>query len=286
MIIPKWKLQALIRNYLEEDLPFGDISSHAIPTKAVSAEIYLKSKGVIAGLTCAEEIFSLLDCESKVLVEEGSVIKDVPAAVIAIQGEARNILQGERLALNFLGRLSGIATKTRRMQQKLNRLAENTGINPPRIAGTRKTTPGFRLLEKYAIFIGGGDPHRFSLSDCILLKDNHLKCYSTIREAIERARETSSFTHKIEVEVESLESAIEAGDSGADMLLLDNFDPLSLRKVVSEIKLKHPNIILEASGGINSANVGEYATVGVHYLSSGSLTHSVRSLDVSLQIVS
>lgn len=195
--------------------------------------------------------------------------------VLNFEGDA-DILTVERLILNFLGKLSGIATITNLMVKKAKE------VNPyVRIAGTRKTTPGFRLFEKYAIEVGGGDPHRYNLSDAVLIKDNHITLYGNLEELIKRVKFSVSFTKIIEVEVSSYEDAIRAFKAGADVILLDNMKPYEILPIVNELKSK---VLLEASGGITPDNVIDYAKTGVDVISSGYITHSYRSLDFSLDV--
>jgi nicotinate-nucleotide pyrophosphorylase (carboxylating) len=284
-LIPQWKIAAKIKEYLDEDIPFWDISSSALPNRVGEAKILAKDTGIIAGIPIALEIFRFLNCKLTPLIAEGSEILSPPKAIARIDGEIRNILAGERLALNFIGRMSGIATTTHAAQKILNECAKKNKMKPPIIAATRKTTPGLRLFEKYAVLVGGGDPHRFALSDSIMLKDNHLCEFQSIRDAIVRTKKVCSFSHKIEVEVETFEQALEAAESGVDIILLDNFSTEELRKIVPKIKEKNPKVILEASGGINLANLAAFIDTGVDIISSGSLTHSVKNFDVSLQVI-
>ncbi|WP_016731322.1 carboxylating nicotinate-nucleotide diphosphorylase [Saccharolobus islandicus] len=194
--------------------------------------------------------------------------------VLIFEGNA-DVLTVERLILNFLGKLSGIATITNLMVKRAREVNPNV-----RISGTRKTTPGFRLFEKYAIEVGG-DPHRYNLSDAVLIKDNHIALYGNIEELIKRVKSSVSFTKIIEVEVSSYEDAIRAYKAGADAILLDNMKPYEILPIVNELKGK---VILEASGGITPDNVVDYARTGVDIISSGYTTHSSRSLDFSLDV--
>nr|MCL7344977.1 carboxylating nicotinate-nucleotide diphosphorylase [Candidatus Aramenus sulfurataquae] len=198
--------------------------------------------------------------------------KDV---LLVFQGKADELLSVERLTLNLLGKLSGITTATATMV----RLARE--VNPSvKIAGTRKTTPGLRLFEKYAIEVGGGDPHRFNLADAVLIKDNHLALLGSIEEAVRRAK-AISFTKKVEVEVSSYEDALRAYKAGADAILVDNLKPDEIVPIVNELKGK---LIIEASGRITPENVKDYARTGVDVISSGYITHSARSLDFSMDV--
>jgi nicotinate-nucleotide pyrophosphorylase (carboxylating) len=196
--------------------------------------------------------------------------------IITLEGDAETILAIERLSLNLLSRLSAIATTTKKMVESAREVNPNVII-----AGTRKTTPGLRIFEKYAIEIGGGDPHRYNLSDMVLIKDNHISLIGSVREAVTLAKKITSFTKKIEVEVSDLKSALEAYEAGADAILLDNMSPKEVEEIVSLLKDK---VILEASGRITPENVKDYAKTGVDIISSGYLTHSVKALDLSLDV--
>lgn len=261
--------------FIEEDIGFGDISSMAVPNIDVKGNIIVKEEGLLAGLTEAKEIFSYFGVKNSSKLKDGSKIK-AGDFILKINGRSREILKAERLALNFLSSMSGIATLT-------DKLVEKVGGNII-IAGTRKTTPGFRKYEKKAIYLGGGDPHRFNLSDAIMIKDNHIKI-AGLEGAIKAAGDFS-FTKKIEVEVESVEGAIKAAKLGVDIIMLDNMGPGEIVKVIksmNEADLRK-NLILEASGGITLENIGEYANTGVDVISMGSLTTASKWLDFGLSI--
>lgn len=231
---------------------------------------------VLAGLKFIIPFLERLGVKVVKSLNDGEIVKygDV---IAEYEGESYTILSSERIILNLLGRLSGIATVTRKMVE----LARS--VNPSVIiAGTRKTTPGLRIFEKYAIEVGGGDPHRFNLSDAILIKDNHIRIAGGVEDAIKAVKSKVSFTKKIEVEVTSFEDALKAYRMGVDIILLDNMSPKDISTVVKELKGK---VLLEASGGISPDNVIEYAKTGVDIISSGFLTHSVKSVDVSLDII-
>jgi len=198
-----------------------------------------------------------------------------------INGSAKALLAGERTALNILGRMAGIATTVSKTAAQVSKVNPST-----RIAATRKTLPGFGELDKKAVVLGGGDTHRFRLDDCVLIKDNHLALLPSITEAVKAARSAVSFTKKIEIEIESLEGAVEAAEAGADIIMFDNMPPGEIGRCLarlSELGLREGRIY-EASGGITPENVGDYAASGVDVISMGSLTHSVRALDVKLEI--
>ena len=260
---------------LAEDVGGGDVTTEATvaPDAVAEAELLVKEPGVVCGLGVAEATFRALDPEIRfeVLVPEGAVLEG-RAAVALVSGAERAILTGERVALNFLGRLSGIATLTRRYVDAV----AGTGAA---VLDTRKTTPGLRALEKHAVACGGGKNHRFGLDDAVLVKDNHLRAASSITRAVELVRTTTDLP--IEVECERLEQVSEALAAGVDAILLDNMTPAELRAAVA---LVGGRARTEASGGITLDNVRTVAETGVDEISVGALTHSARSLDVSLEL--
>lgn len=265
----------IIKNALEEDIPYGDITTSSIVTKGSKAKASLiaKEDGIICGLPVFERVFTILGgVEFVSLIEEGSRVKhgDILGEV---KGDALNILMGERVALNLLQKMSGIATLTNKYVNELKDL--NT-----KILDTRKTTANLRILEKYAVKVGGGSNHRFSLSDGILIKDNHIGYAGSINEAIRLTKENSSFVRKIEVETESKEDVIEALEAGADIIMLDNMSP---SQVAEMVKLINGRALTECSGNITLDTVRNYALSGVDFISSGELTHSVKAFDISLK---
>lgn len=267
----------LVRRALLEDIGPGDITTEAtIPAdKTCTAVIIAKETGILCGQQLAEAAFRAMDphLTYEVLVPEGSEI--TPGQGVArISGNARSVLMAERVALNFLQRMSGIASTTRR-------LAESIKYYHARLVETRKTTPGLRMIEKYAVRVGGGLNHRFGLHDAILIKDNHIAVAGGVREAVVAARKVASHTSRVEVEVESLEQVQDALDAGADIILLDNMDPETMKKAVELVGGK---ATLEASGGITAQTLVDVAKTGVDIISMGALTHSVKSLDLSLEI--
>jgi nicotinate-nucleotide pyrophosphorylase (carboxylating) len=243
------------------------------PDASGEAELLLKEPGVVCGLDAAEAVFRALDEDVRfeALVDEGAVVEGV-SVVARVAGLQRSILTGERTALNFLGRLSGIATLTRRYVDAV----EGTGAA---ILDTRKTTPGLRVLEKHAVACGGGRNHRLALDDGVLVKDNHLRAAGSVDAAVERLRDVTPLP--IEVECDTVEQVAEALDAGADGLLLDN---MSLDELRAAVALTRGRARLEASGGITLENVRAVAETGVAEISIGALTHSARSLDVSLEL--
>lgn len=274
-------VEQLIR-FLEEDLGFGDITSEILIPRGLKAKgvILAKEKGVVAGVEEAETLFKHFGINVKINRRDGDTVN--PGDVIMeVEGEARSILMLERTVLNIMMRMSGIATETRNIVEKIRK----AGLNV-KVAATRKTAPGLRALDKKAVMLGGGEPHRLRLDDAVLIKDNHIALVGSIREAVRRARENVSFIKKIEVEAKTLSEALEASESGADIVMLDNMKPEQIREVVQCLKDKglYDRIVLEASGGINPSNILEYASTGVHVISLGYLTHSAKALDMSLEI--
>jgi len=267
-----------LKRYLREDLGYGDLSSRVLIDGGMAeAEIISKEDCVLAGVEEVAVLFGMLKVPVWVLAEDGCKIGN-QERVMRIKGDVRSILAAERLSLNILSRMSGIATLVNSLVERAREL--KPGI---RIACTRKTTPGFRFFQKKAVIIGGGDPHRFRLDDCIMLKDNHLSRLDSIREGVKRAKEFS-FTKKVEVEVEDLDSALEAADAGADIVMLDNMDPASAEKCYSSLKERYPSVIVEVSGGITPENILDYAE-HADVISLGYLTHSYRAIDFSLEVL-
>jgi nicotinate-nucleotide pyrophosphorylase (carboxylating) len=259
---------------LAEDVGEGDVTTEATvhPDAVGTATLVVRERGVVCGLRAAETVFRALDEEIvfEPLVEEGSVVE--PGAVARITGAERAILSGERTALNFLGRLSGIATLTRRYIDAV----AGTRVS---ILDTRKTTPGLRALEKHAVLVGGGRNHRFGLDDGVLVKDNHLRAAGSVWEAVERVRGATDLP--IEVECDTLEQVAEALSAGAEAILLDN---MTLEDLRAAVVLVDRRARLEASGGVTLDTVRAIAETGVDEISVGALTHSARSLDVSLEL--
>ena len=268
-------LERVVLAALAEDVGRGDVTTEAtVPADAVgTAELVVREPGVVCGLRAAEATFRALDpsLEFEALVPEGGVV-EYATAVAVVTGFERAILTGERVALNFLGRLSGIATLTRRYVDAV----QGTGAA---VLDTRKTTPGLRALEKHAVVCGGGRNHRFGLDDGVLVKDNHLRAAGSISNAVESLRAATVLP--IEVECDTLEQVTEALDAGVDAILLDN---MTLDELRSAVALAGGRVRLEASGGITLENVRAVAETGVDEISVGALTHSARSLDVSLEL--
>ena len=261
---------------LREDIPWEDVSANAVvPEDARGhADLIAKAEGVIAGLGVFRRTFELLDGDVQIALHaaEGAEVHK-GERLAEVTGNMRAILSGERTALNFLQRMSGIATYTREMV----RLLEGSGTQ---LLDTRKTTPLLRSFEKYAVTVGGGGNHRFNLSDGVLLKDNHIGAAGGVRQAIERARAYAPFVRKIEIEVETLEQLDEALAAGADIVMLDNMKGEALAEAVRRARGKAKT---EVSGNVTRENVRTYTALGVDYISSGALTHSAPILDLSLK---
>ncbi len=266
-----------IENYLAEDVGTGDITTNLlIEEQSAEAAVIAKERAVVAGLEEARAVFHHLGAEVELLAEDGAWVNE-GSTVMKISGPAKAILIGERLALNFIARMSGIATTTAEIVRKAR------SINPSvRIAATRKTTPGFRYYEKKAVVLGGGEAHRYGLYDGILIKDNHLH-FVSIEEAIQRAKRGCT-RKRVEIEVEGYEEALRAARAGADIIMLDNFTPSEAERTYNALKSLNPHIIVEVSGGITSQNVGEYAA-SADVISLGSITHSVKAVNFTLEML-
>ena len=272
------KLQAdeLIRLALQEDITSEDVSTNAVMPAAQQGTVDLiaKEKGIMAGLDVYARVFTLLDPATVVAfqVKDGDRVQ--PGDLIGtVTGDIRVLLSGERVALNYLQRMSGIATYTRQVAD----LLEGSGVT---LLDTRKTTPNCRIFEKYAVRIGGGCNHRYNLSDGVLLKDNHIGAAGSITNAINMAKAYAPFVRKIEIEVETLEQVKEAVDAGADIIMLDNMTPNTMRQAVQLIDGRAQT---ECSGNITKENIARIREIGVDFVSSGALTHSAPILDISMK---
>ena len=271
-------LEPIVRRALEEDLgPSGDITSNSVlpSTARARAKIVSRRPGRIAGIDCARLAFALVDPSLRFTVETPDGADVAPGGVVAVvEGRARGLLTGERVALNFLGHLSGIATATKGFALAI-------AGTKARVCCTRKTTPGLRALEKYAVRAGGGVNHRFGLSDGILIKDNHIAAAGGITAAVERARAQAGHMMKIEVEIDGLDQLGEVLATGADIIMLDN---MSLEDMATAVKTVAGRARLEASGGVTLERAAVIATTGVDLISVGALTHSAPTLDLGLDI--
>lgn len=270
-------MEKIVRQALEEDLGRGDITSEATVAPDLTAKGYFisKSEGILAGLNYVQMAFKIIDPELKIRahINDGGAVTN-NTVIAEVYGNARSILAAERVALNFLQRLSGIATAT----AAAVKAAMPFGTQ---ITDTRKTTPGLRIPEKYAVVVGGGKNHRMGLDDAVLIKDNHLQMAGGVKRAVRLARQKAGHLVKIEVEVETLGQVREAVESGADVIMLDN---MTLDEMKEAVKIVSGRAITEASGGITPEEVAEVASTGVDVISLGWITHSARPLDISLEL--
>lgn len=270
------KIDELIYATLEEDMPFGDITTeYTVPENSISkARLIAKQEGVVAGMEIFKRVFEILnpDINVETYIEDG--MKAEKGAVIAhLEGPTKEMLIGERTGLNILQRLSGIATAT----SNYVKLTEGSNV---KIADTRKTTPGLRYFEKYAVRMGGGSNHRFSLSDGVMIKDNHIVAAGGIKNAVAAVRKHIPHTVKVEVETENLDMVREAVEAGADIIMLDN---MSDEMMAEAVKIIGGRALTEASGDMNEERIKSVAATGVDIISIGRLTHSVKSMDISLK---
>ena len=263
--------------FISEDIQGGDITSVLLPKKKIKAKIISRQEGVLAGVKFAGDIFRLKGCNVKIIKKDGAKLKS-NQIILQISGNAGTVLSCERTALNLLSRMSGIATQTNFLVSKIRKINTKT-----KLYSTRKTAPGLRFFDKEAIMIGGGHKHRMSLNDMVMIKDNHLLVTNSMEGIIKNARKR----HKhVEVEVENQRDAILAANSGATIVMLDNFSPVQIKKTITALQKKklRNKVKLEASGGINSKNITAYAKTGVDMISVGSITNSVKGLDLSLEV--
>ncbi len=265
-----------IKMALEEDINSEDVSTNAVMPEYKKGEVQLicKEDGIIAGLMVFERVFTLLDSDTQVTchVKDGDEVKKGEVLAV-VTGDIRVLLSGERTALNYLQRMSGIATYTR----SVARLLEGTKTT---LLDTRKTTPGMRVFEKYAVRVGGGANHRYNLSDGVLLKDNHIDAAGGVTQAVQAARAYAPFVRKIEVETENLDMVREAVEAGADIIMLDNMTP---NQMAEAIQIINGRAETECSGNVTRENINTITQLGVDYISSGALTHSAPILDISLK---
>jgi len=269
-------IDKLIRNGLIEDINYGDVTTDNLfqGGEISKGKFIAKEQGIIAGIEVAERVFKILDSNIvfKKCLKDGHEVKSGDN-IAYIEGSSNSILKGERVALNIFQRMCGIATKTFNIVQ----IVKDYDV---KIVDTRKTLPGFRLLDKYSVRMGGGYNHRMNLSDFVMIKDNHIKAAGSIKEAVERIKSKIPFTTKIEVEVENFDQLKEALSAKVDVIMLDNMDIEHMKKAVEFVDKR---VILEASGNVNENNVADIASTGVDIISMGSLTHSVKALDISLK---
>jgi nicotinate-nucleotide pyrophosphorylase (carboxylating) len=282
MFMPRKILKEKLKQLLAEDIGQGDVTSAAVVPAGLTVEaaVVAKEEGVAAGIEETVILAESLGLSVKAEVADGEKIRN-GQIIIKISGNAQTILSAERTMLNLLSRMSGIATTTRRLTEKL-RKANAT----EKIAATRKTAPGLLYFDKKAVLIGGGDPHRLRLDDMVLVKDNHVAIAGSVENAVKKAKQNASFSKKIEAEVTSVTDALKAAEAGADIVMFDNFSPKQIREAVKALKKAgfFGKVLLEVSGGITEQNLLEYASTQVNIISMGALTHSVKALDISLEI--
>lgn len=275
-ITTRLNVDKLILQALQEDISSEDVTTNAVmrEEKLGTADLICKQDGIIAGLDVFKRVFELLDETVKVTMsfQDGDVVKNGDLLAV-VTGDIRAILSAERTALNYLQRMSGIATYTRSV-------ADLLAGTKTKLLDTRKTTPNMRIFEKYAVKVGGGFNHRYNLSDGVLIKDNHIGAAGSVTKAIQMAREYAPFVRKIEIEVENLDMLQEALDAGADIIMLDNMHPETMKKAV---EMAAGRAETECSGNITKENIERITKIGVDYVSSGALTHSAPILDVSLK---
>ena len=266
-----------LKRFLDEDVGNGDITSKLLQKKRIRAKIITREETVVAGTKFAKYIFSLKKCRTQILKKDGSVSK-VNQTILEINGNARDVLTCERTVLNLLSRMCGIATQTNNLKKQIKSAGSKS-----KVFATRKTAPGLRFFDKEAVKIGGGEKHRMTLNEMIMIKDNHLAVGNSIEDILEKAKKTGG---KIEIEVESQKDAVLCAKLGVDIIMLDNFSPDRIKKTIkklTELGLRN-KIILEASGRINSKNIARYAKTNVDMISVGNVTNSVDGIDLSLEI--
>ena len=263
-----------IKSALKEDINFWDITTDYLASDDDKMTVYLKTRvdGVLCGISIFERVFQILDNEISIekYFKDGDLIKkgDVLAK---LEGSAKTILKGERTALNYIQRMSGIATETRMYKDKMNSSAK--------IVDTRKTTPNFRIFEKYSVLIGGGTLHRFNLTDCVMIKDNHIALAGSIEKAVSKIRQKLSHAHKIEVECDTLEQVKSALDCNVEIIMLDN---MTIDEIKNAVKIINKRAIVEVSGNVNSSTIKEISDCGVDIISSSSIVAGAKTLDLAL----
>ena len=266
-----------LKRFLDEDVGNGDITSKLLKKKKIVARIITKEETIVAGTKYAKEIFALKKCKTKIYKKDGKIAK-TNQIILEVKGNAGDILTCERTALNLLSRMCGISTQTNKLKKQIKSVGSKS-----KVFATRKTAPGLRFFDKEAVKIGGGEKHRMTLNEMIMIKDNHLAVEKSIEGILRKAKKTRG---KIEIEVETEKDVILCAEMGVDIIMLDNFSPEKIIKTVkklTELKLRN-KIILEASGRINSKNITRYAKTNVDMISVGSITNSVNGVDLSLEI--
>lgn len=282
-VIPKKVLEKKFLDFVKDDVGQGDLTTLiAVPYGTiVEAKIFAKENGMIAGIEETLMFLESFGLQASPLLGDGSTVKP-KEVMLRVHGDARTLLSIERTMLNLLSRMSGIATATSSLVKKTKQAGYRT-----RVACTRKVAPGLSYFDKKAVMIGGGDTHRLHLDDMILIKDNHLAIIEDIKTAVKRARKAVSFSKKIEVEVSTIEEALEAVETGADIVMLDNFTPKQVKNTMELMMKKglRNTALVESSGGITEQNILEFAAAGVDIISLGEITDSAKALDISLEIV-
>ena len=283
MFVPDKILEQKLRQMLAEDIGLGDVTSQAIiPSDLiVNASIIAKEKGVAAGIEEATVLAESLGLRVKANVADGKTVKN-KQVLIEISGDARTLLSAERTMLNLISRMSGIATATRMLTEKLKKVGSLA-----KVAATRKSAPGLLYFDKRAVVIGGGDPHRLHLDDMVLIKDNHIAIVGSAEEAVKKAKANISFTKKIEVEVTSVQDVLKVAQAGADAIMLDNFSVKQVKEAAALLEKAGflGDVVLEASGGIKAEDILSYAAAKIDIISLGYLTQSTKALDISLEIM-
>jgi len=266
-----------LARFLAEDLGKGDITSNLLPRKKIKARIVSKQEGIVAGINYVKEIFLSKGCKVRIVKKDGSKVEP-NQTICEITGLTQSILSCERTALNLLSRMSGIATKTKKIIQKINTVSPKV-----KLYATRKTAPGLRFFDKEAVKIGGGEKHRMALDQMVMIKDNHISVAGSMSSLIVKARKKYK---KIEVEVENQEDALLAASAGANIIMLDNFNPKEIISTVNMLKKAslRKKVRLEASGGINERNIKRFAKTGIDMISVGEITNSVTGIDFSLEV--
>ena len=277
-LLPPHGIKQLVCSWLKEDIPGFDCAAIVVGDQPEEAVLLCKSPGVLCGVPFFDMLFAELGCVVEWIHPEGSYLEPV-CEVARVRGPANKLLQGERTALNVLTRASGIATHARDLHNEVQKLGWKGEV-----AGTRKTTPGFRMVEKYALLVGGISTHRYDLSQMIMLKDNHIWAAGSVATAVEKARKVGGFSIKIEVECRSVAEAEEAARTGADIVMLDNFDPAALAKASQALKTAFPGLTIEASGGIRKATLSQFCLPTVDVVSLSSTTQGYAAVNFSLKL--
>jgi len=277
-------IKNILENFLKEDIPLGIDYSSFFLKEDVKAQILLKEPAVVCGLPLLQILFEdILKVNISFKVNEGDFIKHIPYAIATLEGKANKILKGERLGLNILQRLSGIATLTRNYVDEIKKVTKHT-----KLLNTRKTTPGFRIFEKYATLVGGALNHRFSLSDGVMIKDNHIKIFGSVSKAIKEIKKYMPITLKLEVEVENekqIEDILKENlQNDVDILMLDNFPLKDLKKIIPFVRKHFPKTLIEVSGGVTLESISEIAKLEPDFISTSKTIISAKAKDFSLEI--